>query len=114
MARSALAVQSITIAGLEPSFTNANVDGHSVINDGRVLLYVKNGSVSSINVTVQTPGEVGGNAIADRVVAVPAGEDRIIGPLPPRVYNRGGSTDAHSVYVDFSDVTSVTVAALRL
>lgn len=114
MARSALAVQAIVIAGLEPAFTAANVDGHSVQNDGRTVLYVKNGSVGSVDVTIQTPGAVGGNAIADRVIAVPAGEDRIIGTFAPSVYNRGGSTDAHSIYVDFSAVTTVTVAALRV
>lgn len=114
MARSALAVQTVTITGLNPSFTAANVDGHSIVNDGRTVLYVKNGGAGSVNVTIQTPGSVDGNAIADRVVAVPAGEDRIIGPFAPRVYNQQSGADAHAVYVDFSAVTSVTVAALRI
>lgn len=45
--------------------------------DGTVL-HVKNGSGVSTNVTLATPGTVEGLAIADRTVAVPAGQDRFI------------------------------------
>jgi hypothetical protein len=108
MARTALSVQSITRAGLNPSYTAANADGHSISNDGKkTFLHVKNGGGGSVDVTVQTPGSVDGLAVADRVVAVPAGEERAIGPFPTAYY---GST----VNVDFSGVTSVTVAALKV
>lgn len=110
MARTALAVQQIVRTGLEPTYSNANAEGHAMPNGGTEVLHVKNGDESPINVTIQTPNTVDGLAIADRVVAVPAGEERFIGPFPRATYNQG----ADEVYVDFSAVTSVTCAALRL
>jgi hypothetical protein len=77
-------------------------------------LHVKNGSAASINVTLQTPVQVGALAVAENVVAVPAGAERMVGRLRPGVYNRAsGSVDPGTVYVDFSDVTTVTVALLN-
>lgn len=111
MARTALAVQQVERAGLEPAFTAANVDGHSIANTGKEALYVVNEDVGSINVTVVAPGTVDGLAVADRVVAVPGGESRILGPYPKNVYDQPGTEVIH---VDFSAVTDVTVAALRI
>lgn len=110
MARTALTVLQVARTGLTPAYTAGNVDGHSIVNDGRVCTHVKNGSGSSINVTVQTPGTVDGLAVSDLVVAVPAGQERMIGPFPPGVYNQADGT----VYVDLSAVTTVTLAAVRL
>lgn len=94
--------------GLNPSFTSANADGHTLDNSAKdILLYVKNGAGSPINVTITTPGTVDGLAVADRVVAVPATGERVIGPFPRGTY---GS----SVSVAFSSVTSVTVALLTI
>lgn len=115
MARTALAAQQVTDSGLNATYSAANVDGHSIPGDGDGILHVKNGSGSSINVTIQTPGNVGGNAVADRVVAVPAGGERFIGPFDATAYNRAiGDTDGGKVYVDFSAVTTVTVALLAV
>ena len=114
MARTDLPVQEVPVAGVALSFTAANADGHSISNDGKTFLYVKNGSGAPINVTLQTPGTVDGLAVADRVVAVPAGGERIISDLRPDAYNRPPTgTDPNEVYVDFSAVTTVSVAAFR-
>lgn len=102
MPRTALAAQAVTDAGLDPAYTAANVDGHSI--PPGALLHVKNGGGASINVTLQTPVTFQGKAVADTVVAVPAGAERIIGGLKPTLYG-------DSVLVDFSGVTTVTVAA---
>mgnify|MGYP005817447081 CR=1 FL=1 len=110
MARGILAPQQVTRQGLTPVFSPADSLGLSVANDGRVMLEVKNGSISPINVTIQTPGSVDGLAIAELVVQVAASGDKMIGPFPPGIYNQPDG----SVYVDFSNVTSVTVAALRM
>jgi hypothetical protein len=109
MARTALTVQQIVRSGLTPTYSAANADGHSFPNGGTEYLHVKNGGGGSINVTVQTPNTVDGLAITDRVVAVPNGGERIIGPFPRATYNQG----ADEVYVDFSGVTSVTCGAFR-
>lgn len=110
MARTALVPQQVVRTGLTPVFSAANVDGHSVANDGHTMLEVKNASAAPINVTIVTPGLVDGNAIADLVVAVPANTgDKMIGPFPPGIYNQADGT----IYVDFSAVVTVTVAAVR-
>lgn len=110
MARTALAVQDVTRTGLNPAYSAANVDGHSVPNGGREVLHVKT-SGTPCNVTIQTPGTVDGQAVADRVVALGATAERLIGPFPADYYNQ---PTGDGVYVDFSAVTGVTVAAFRI
>lgn len=111
MARTALTPQDVSAAGLAVSLTAANADGHTIPGTGDVLLDVLNGSGSSINVTIVTPGTQDGQAISDRVVAVAAGARKLIGPFPPRTYT--DETDS-LVDVDFSAVTTVTCAAIQL
>lgn len=71
------------------------------------ILIVKNGSASSINVTLVTPGTLNtGDAYPDKVIAVPAGTERWIPVLPD--YQAPGGLAA----VNFSATASVTVAAI--
>jgi hypothetical protein len=110
MARTAINYQQIARTGLETAYSAAVADGGKFSNDGRMFLHVKNGAGAPINVTIQTPGTVDGLAVAEQVVAVTNAEERMIGPFPPNIYNQ---TDG-MVYVDYSAVTDVTVALLRL
>lgn len=113
MARTALTVNAVSETGTTLSASAANVDGHSLVNTARankLFLYVNNGSGVSVNVTIQTPQTVRGLAVADQVIAVGAGVEKIIGPFDASFYNQADGT----VYVDFSAVTSVTVAAFRI
>jgi hypothetical protein len=110
MAQTAINYQQIVRTGLEAVYTAAVADGAKFANDGRMFVDVLNEDASPINVTVQTPVIVDGLAVADLVVAVPAGESRKIGPFPPNIYNQSDGM----VYVDYSAVTDVTVALLRL
>ena len=111
MARTQLMVQQIARLGLNPTYSAADGSNQNAFaNDGRTFLHVKNGGGSSINVTIDTPGTVDGLAVTNLVVAVPNAGERIIGPFPANVYNQSDGM----AYVDWSAVTSVTVAALRL
>lgn len=111
MARTALSTQQIARSGLNPAYTAANADGHSIENRNKnVFMHVKNGGASPISVTFITPATVAGLAIADLVVSVPNAEERIIGPFSANPFNQADST----VHVDFSAVVSVTVAAFKL
>lgn len=110
MARSEISHQQIVRTGLEQTYASANADGNKFSNDGRMFLHVKNGAGAPIDVTIQTPGTVDGLAVADQVVTVTNGEERMIGPFPANIYNQ----DDRMVYVDYSSATSVTVAVLRL
>lgn len=108
MARTAITPQTPTAAGAAVTLEAANVDGNSVSLVTPKVLWVKNGSGSPINVTIPTPGTVGGLAIADQVVAVPAAGERFI--RLGRVHRQTTGL----AHVDYSAVTTVTVAALNV
>jgi hypothetical protein len=115
MARTALATQPIADEGTVVTMTAANVDGHILDGGGDVILKVTNGSGGSINVTVQTPATQAGLAVSEQIVAVAAGATKYIGRFDPSTYDRPtGAADPGMVYVDFSAVASVTVAALGI
>lgn len=114
MPRSALTAQSIVASGLKATYSAANAAGHSFPNDGLSILHVKNGGAGACQVTVQTPATVAGLAVEDKVISIPAGEDWFIGRLQPVAFNRPtGAADPNQVYVDFDQVTSVTLALLQ-
>lgn len=114
MARTALATVACVDEGAVLALGAANVDGHSIPGGGDVRLIVNNASGGSVNVTIQTAATQGGLAVADQVVAVGAGVQKVIGPFDSRLYDRpSGSADAGKVYVDYSAVASVTVAAME-
>ena len=79
--------------------------------DPRTFLDITNAGGSAITVTITAYGSgPGGNPVANRVISVPAGEERMIGPFDP-----AGFADASgNAAIAYSAVASVTVAALRL
>jgi hypothetical protein len=88
-------------------------DGHKFANDGKVILLVRNSDGAAARVlTIQTPGTVDGQAIADRTVSVAFGTSRVIGPFPPSIYNQADGM----VYLDYeaADVTDFNVLFLRI
>ena len=110
-ARTDLTPQQIARTGLAETYAAVDAsNGNQFANDGLMFLYVKNGGVGSINVTIGTPGTVDGLAVADLVVAVANGVNKMIGPFPVGIYNQAGGL----VYVDWSGGSSVTAAVLRL
>lgn len=108
-----LATQRITRAGLTPAYVAAAGGGDKLAPGGRTFLHAKNGSGGSITVTVVTPGEaIEDVAITDLAVAIPAGQERMIGPLPGSQF--GDPADSGLASITYSGVTSLTVAALEL
>lgn len=110
MARTAITAQTVTAAGLDLADEAANVDGNQFGWTPRRLVRVVNGSAGEVTVTIPTPAQVAGLDVAERTVAVPAGGTRFIGPFPPSAYRQADG----SVHLDYSAVTSVTVAVLEL
>jgi hypothetical protein len=84
--------------------------GDQWLNTGKELLTVKNGSGSSINVTLDIQSTVDGAAVTDPVVAVGAGVTKLIGPFPTNIYNDGNGM----AKVSYSSATSVTVKVVRV
>lgn len=108
MPRTRITEQRAAVAGSALVTEPANVDGNSVALDTRRVLFVKNASVASVNVTLPTTSTLEGLTVGNRVVAVPAGAERFIRPSSTSVQSTG------LVHVDYSAVTSVTVAVLEV
>ena len=111
MARTSLARQQLADTGLSAAYSPAIAEGHAVENNGRIILHICNDSEEDITVTILSGYVRSGLKLADRVVAVEAGKQKFIGPFATDIYNQfdGG---AGQVYVDYSAVEGVTVAAL--
>lgn len=107
-----LSTQTIKRAGLKPSYASASGGGDKFHPGGRTFLHVKNGSGGSITVTAVTPKQVDGEEIADRAVAIPAGEEKMIGPLPASLF--ANPSDSGLGAITYSGVTSLTIAAVSL
>lgn len=113
----AMTIQTIPPTGIVPTYASVTASADTIATGGdeRVMLHVKNGGGSSINVTIpavntsaRVPG-VGDITVANKVVAVPAGSEKIIGPFSA-AYRDGDGL----VSPTYSATTSVTAAALKL
>lgn len=114
MVRTALTIVNFAEAGITHAAVAANVDGNMFDNSGKEVLMVINGSGVSVNVTIQTQQTINGLAVADRVVAVGAGVTKFMGSFQPLIlWNVVGGVDNNKAYIDYSAVTTVTVAVYR-
>lgn len=111
MARVALTPQATSLAGLTATMTAAPAtganNGISFTNDGDTILRVTNGGAGATVLTLDATGSLGGVGLIDQTPSVPAGATMDFGPFPREAF---GSP----VGVDFSVITSVTVAAIRV
>ena len=114
MPRADFSVQQIQrISGLTPSYTAAQAPGsgsNAFQNEGKTCIHIKNGSGSSMTATFQTAATLNDLAVADLVITVGAGAEKLVGPFEPGIFNQSDG----KVYVDWSLETSVTAAVLRL
>jgi hypothetical protein len=110
-----MSVQTLDFsAPLNPAFGNAASDDTIPVASGeRVFLWVKNGGGSGTNVSMisqvanaNVPG-VGAVAIANRLFNVPAGGERLIGPIPNGFVGSNGLA-----VVSYSATASVTRCAI--
>lgn len=107
-----LSLQTITAAGLAASYASASAGGDKIpLGASNVFLHVKNGSASSVTVTITTQATTyKGLTVPDRTITVPASSDRFIGPIDIALH---GDTN-NQASVGYSASASVTVAALRI
>jgi hypothetical protein len=106
------AVQQITNAGVVPSYLGSlsTSDTYRVNNDGKLILHFKKTGAGACTVTIITPSTVGGLAIADKTVNVPATTgDVMISDLDPAVFNGG------QPYLEFtlSEITGLSFASFQ-
>ncbi len=114
MSRVALTVQQIdrdtnglACTRTAPSSTELSIPN----NDGRIFIEMLNTGTATMTVTAQTPGQVGGLAIAEYVatVGITTG-DQMVGPFPPAVFNQADG----AVYLDLSATVTTTIGCFRL
>ena len=90
MAQIDLTINDPAVAGAEPTVqtgvTAAAADQYLYLNNNRIMVRVSGGAAAA-TMTVKTGGTVDGLAIADREVAIPAGEARWCGPYNGGIYN---------------------------
>lgn len=100
-----------SIAGAAHAAAAAAALGDKVRPSEHGCVLVTNGGASPITVTVAVPGNTKyGQAQPDVAVAVPAGASRLIGPFPTDLADPADGL----VALTYSDVTSVTVAAIEV
>ncbi|MEA3250145.1 MAG: hypothetical protein U9Q35_00975 [Pseudomonadota bacterium] len=106
-----LTVQKSSIDGIAPTYAAADIAGDEFAWGRSAFLHVKNGDAASHTVTIASQVTARpGIAPADIAVAVPAGEERIIGPFTEGAFKDGNG----SVQVGYDAVASVTVAAISV
>lgn len=105
-----LATQPVTRAGLNPAYVAPSAGGDKLSPSSTAVLHVKNASAAAVTVTLVTPGKVDGFDIADLAVSVPAGGERLIGPVS-EVFR--DPADGLAAFTTSAQV-AVTVAALSV
>ncbi len=92
MAPTPLTVQTVVPNGiaLVPAVAADVVNGNVFPSNGQTTtLYMRNTVAAAAQVTVTTPFQAGGNAIADKVYTLPAtvGAELEAGPFDPAIYD---------------------------
>lgn len=113
MVRTNIVATGLSKSGIATTLVAAHTDGNMFINTGRTFVIVNNADAAAKTVTFQTPLEVDGQGVADKVVSVPATSERLIGPFPPDIYSQSSGADIGKVYVDWEDFADVTLAVFE-
>jgi hypothetical protein len=106
-----LSVQIAVLTGLNPSYGAADAGGDEFANSGREVIHVKNGHTSEQTVTVDSKAVCSQGYDHNAVVAIPAGEERIIGPFPKVRFD---DPSTGKVAISYSGVISLTIAVIRV
>jgi hypothetical protein len=98
MPRVNIPVTQITKEAVAPAgFTAGDAANDHVIegNDGLLFLEAVNTAGAPAVITIETPGNVSGLAVADLEITVPAGATRLIGPFPPATFSQGTGSQVY-------------------
>jgi hypothetical protein len=114
MARSVLTVNACTNAGvaLTDKYGAADALGSTILmdSDKRIIVFVSNADAAPINVTFATPGVFNGQAVDENVVSVTNAKTFVFGGFDRPTYEQ----TAGVMHIDYSAVTNVTVAVLKV
>lgn len=90
-------------------------NGNKYTNDGKRRLYISNPDGNSITVTIATPANLDGNAVAEHIVDGAAFTDTtyIVKALDPAVYNAQSGVDQGAVTMTFTGtLTNVVLSVI--
>ena len=87
--------------------TIATGDQFEIPNQGQTVLLFKNAATPAVDVVIQSKATLGGLAVADRTVIVPADGDLLVGPFPQNVYG-----DVLTIAIE--TVTATSLAIMRM
>lgn len=112
MADARLTPQVMTPGSVAPSYTAiVTANTYQVRNGGYTLLHFLKTGAGVATITVVTPNTVGGLAIAERTISVPATTgDKIAGPFPMAIYNNGDE----DIEFTTNDESGLTCAVFQL
>lgn len=105
-----LTVNTINRSGRVSSGVAAAAGGDLLPNTGAEFVMVYNGDASGKTVTFAIQRLFDGQTVPNKEVTVAASARVLIGPFPPGIY----SNNDNRVAITYSDVTSVTIEALKL
>ena len=118
MARALLSVQSVLPGGMWPTLTPAVATGHMFPNSERgergIFLLVRNDHTAPVTITIPSTFTRDGLVLANRTVSVPNATDRLIGPILAENHNQLAGADIGMTYIDYSLITAISVAVLRV
>jgi mRNA-degrading endonuclease toxin of MazEF toxin-antitoxin module len=81
----------------DPTETDGDpVNQHALPNTGRTVLRVRNAGATALDLTLVTPVTVGGRAVEDTTVSIPAGATRTFGSLSTGLYGTSVPIDVES------------------
>ena len=89
--------------------------GHLFNNEcqNRILHIINEGNADLV-VTIPTPSQVDGLEIEDRVINIPQGEERFIGPFFNHEYGNPNDDGEYEVWIDLDQDDSILLLALQL
>ena len=106
-----LTVQKVTAAGITLSFAAAGTPSDTFANDGKAIVYVKNGAGAPITVTMTSTVATlpPGTTTANQVITVANGSEKSF-LIPPTGYNVQSTGIVTMVYSDSTDITVAVVS----
>ena len=105
-----LSIQTVIPSGLPVSYANSAAEGDEFVNDGQTFLAIRNQAGTAISVVIPTTATLSGYPLADQTIPVSANATVFAGPFGKSLFDNSSGR----VSVQYSSVTSVSIAALRL
>ncbi len=103
-----LAVQTVIRTGVRPVYNATSAAGDSFLNDGKTWICISNGSVV-LNLTIASTMKIGGLALEDLVITVPANQEFVSGMFPMNWFNDGVGL----IQMTYDDNSNVVIAVLK-